>query len=74
MVKKRWPYGPLHLVAEAGDKRSLCGVKDPAPCGLARNAWDSGPWLLPRYCVACAQVYEAAHWASYPALSLNREV
>jgi hypothetical protein len=27
--------GPCHLVAVAGDRRSLCGVKDPLPVVLA---------------------------------------
>ena len=29
---------PSHLVAKVGDKRSLCGVKNPLPYGLVSNA------------------------------------
>ena len=29
---------PTHLVAEAGDRYALCGVKDPLPVVLARYA------------------------------------
>ena len=32
------PGAPAHLLAVAGDRRSLCGLKDPLPRVLVRHA------------------------------------
>lgn len=35
---KQKQSGETHLVAEAGDRRSLCGVKDPLPVVMVKFA------------------------------------
>lgn len=49
---------PTHVVADAGDKRSLCGVKKPRPVVLARfvRAHVDGYGLV--VCAGCADLLD----------------
>jgi hypothetical protein len=45
--------GPSHLMAKAGDKRALCGIKKPLPYCLAK--WAPSHAYPHERCAACYQ-------------------